>query len=65
MGFVVVSSFVLNYFGYAINMDYFSMSKAACQEKLKECAGNTVRQGVENVKCDINCIDPKLIIKKK
>jgi hypothetical protein len=65
VGILVVAHFVLGYFGYELNLNYFSSSKSACQENIQVCTSNLVRQGVDNVKCDINCIDPKLIIKKK
>jgi hypothetical protein len=64
-GFVVVAHFVLGYFGYEINKDYFNSSKAKCQEKLDECSNNVIHQGIDNAKCNFNCIDPKIIIKKK
>jgi len=61
----MVAGFVLNYFGYEINRDYFNNNKSACQEKLRECQNNLLHQGIDNAQCDINCINPKLIIKKK
>jgi hypothetical protein len=64
-GFAVVAYFVLGYFGYEVNKDYFSASKAKCEEKVKECGSDVVHQGTDNAKCDFNCIDPKIIIKKK
>ena len=63
--FLVAAYFVLNFFGYAVNRDYFSGTKKQCEEKLKECANNTIHKGVDNAECNFNCIDPKLIIKKK
>jgi hypothetical protein len=65
VGALVVASFVLNYFGYALNMDYFKESRAKCQEEVKNCTQNLIRQGTDNVNCDFTCINPKLIIKKK
>jgi hypothetical protein len=64
-GIVIVGIFVLRYFGYDVNMNYFNESKAACQERLTECSKQVVEQGTKNAKCDLNCVDPKLIIKKK
>ena len=64
VGIVVVAYFALPYFGYEVNMKYFTESKAACQERFNECTKNLVEQGTKNVKCDFNCIDPTLIIKK-
>ncbi|MFC1756403.1 hypothetical protein ACFLY1_00450 [Patescibacteria group bacterium] len=65
VGFVVVSSFVLNYFGYEINRNYFNERKSECQQKLEDCTKELIEQGTKNAKCDFDCVDPKLIIKKK
>jgi len=65
VGFIVVAGFVLNYFGYEINRNYFNESKAACQERLNQCGKELIEQGIKNARCDFNCADPKLIIKKK
>lgn len=65
VGFVVVSAFVLNYFGYEINRDYFKESRSECEKRLSDCGKQFVQQGTQNAKCDFNCVDPKLIIKKK
>ena len=65
VGIVVVGFFVLRYFGYDVNMNYFNESKAACQERLNQCSRELVEQGTKNAKCDFNCLDPKLIIKKQ
>lgn len=64
-GILTVAYFVLGYFGYTLNMNYFTMSKEACQEKLKTCASNAMHQGIDNAQCEVNCVDPNLIIKKK
>lgn len=64
-GVLTVGYFVLGYFNYTVNMDYFTVSKEACQEKIKACAANTIHQGIDNIKCNVNCVDPNLIIKKK
>lgn len=65
VGIVVVAYFALPYFGYDVNMNYFTESKEACQNRLNECTKNLVEQGTKNAKCDFNCIDPTLIIKKQ
>lgn len=65
VGLVVVTLFVLNYFGYEVNRNYFNESKAKCQEKAEQCAKELVEQGTKNAQCDFNCVNPKLIIKKK
>ncbi|KKP79062.1 MAG: hypothetical protein A2271_00575 [Candidatus Moranbacteria bacterium RIFOXYA12_FULL_35_19] len=63
--FLVAAYFVLNFFGYEVNRDYFSGAKKQCEEKMKECTNEVFHQGVDNAKCNFQCIDPKLIIKKK
>lgn len=65
VGLFVVSAFVLNYFGYEINRDYFKESKIKCRNLMNQCAGKLIRQGIENAECDFNCVDLKFIIKKK
>lgn len=65
VGLIVVTLFVLNYFGYEINRNYFNESKAKCQEKLEACRNELIHQGLDNAKCDFRCVNPKLIIKKK
>ncbi len=65
IGFIVVAGFVLNYFGYEINRNYFQERKADCAEKALQCQKNLIHQGIDNVKCDLNCLNPKLIIKSK
>ncbi len=64
-GLIVVAYFVLNYFGYEPNLNYFKESKTKCQKKLNDCGKEYVEQGTKNAKCDFNCVNPKLIIKKK
>lgn len=64
-GIITVSYFVLGYFGYEINSDYFTQSKEACEQRLKDCGKDLVRQGTDNVHCDFNCANPNILIKKK
>lgn len=64
-GLLFIAYFMLGYFGYEINSQYFTYSKKQCEERLTECTNNLVHQGLDNVKCNINCVDPQLIIKKK
>jgi hypothetical protein len=64
-GIIIVGNFVLKYFGYEINMNYFNERKTACQEDLNKCTKELVEQGTKNAKCNFDCVDPKLIIKKK
>ena len=65
VGTVVVAGFVLNYFGYEINKKYFIERKADCRQKLEDCQKELIHQGIDNAKCDFNCVNPKMIIKKK
>jgi len=65
VGTLVVFYFILGYFGYEPNFNYFKESQSNCEEKLKECGKNLVAEGTNNVQCDIKCVDPQLIIKKK
>ena len=64
-GLALVAYFVLPYFGYEVNLNYFNESKGQCQQRLTECSQQLIKQGTQNAKCDFNCIDPKLIIKKQ
>lgn len=64
-GVAVIAYFVLGYFGYEVNRDYFRSSKAACQQKLEACQKDLIHNGIDNAKCNLDCADPKLIIKKK
>jgi hypothetical protein len=64
-GIAVITYFVLDYFGYEINRDYFSDSKKKCEENLKECSNNILHKGIDKAQCEYNCIDPKLVIKKQ
>lgn len=65
VGLAVVSYFVLNYFGYEPNMNYFKESKEECQQRLKDCQSELIHKGTDGAECNFNCVDPKLIIKKK
>jgi hypothetical protein len=65
VGLVVVTLFVLNYFRYEPNKNYFKESKAACQQRLGDCQSQLIHKGTDGAECNFNCVDPKLIIKKK
>jgi hypothetical protein len=65
IGLAVVAYFILGYFGYEVNRSYFSDSKEKCQQQLKECSQELLKKGTEGAQCDFQCVDPKLIIKKK
>lgn len=64
-GILVVTYFVMGYFGYTVNKDYFANRKEACKERIKDCANSAIHNGVDNIQCDVNCVNPELIIKKK
>ena len=64
-GLAVVGYFVLNFFGFEVNMDYFNASKVECQKKMDECKSQVIHNGIDGAKCDFNCVNPRLIIKKK
>lgn len=65
VGLAVAAYFLLPYFGYEINLNYFNESKEKCQEELNLCAKEYIEQGTKNAKCEFQCADPKLIINKK
>jgi hypothetical protein len=65
LGASVLAYLILNHLDYEINLNYFSDSRKICQERLKECTDNVFHKGIDNAECDFQCIDPKLIIKKK
>lgn len=65
VGFVVVAHFVMGYFGYAINFNYFKQSQSGCEAKIRACKEEFFAKGYENPDCKLNCLDQtKFIIKK-
>ena len=60
-----VAYFILRYFGYDINWKYYNETKDECQKRLEDCGKNLVKKGTEGALCNFDCVDPKLIIKKK
>lgn len=66
-GVITIASFALPYFGYAINTNYWSENRSACQEKLNQCQRDLLKTGLNGAKktCDWKCVDPSLIIKKQ
>ena len=64
-GVAVVTYFVLGYFGYEVNREYFNTSKIECQKKIDECKNEVIHNGIDGAKCDFNCTNPRLIINKK
>jgi len=63
-GIALIAYITLPYFGYEVNMKYFTQSKETCQKRVSDCSKQIVEQGTKNAKCDLNCVDPTLIIKK-
>lgn len=65
-GVLAIAYFVLPYFGYEINIHYFDERKSACQETLLKCQKDLIQNGIQGAKekCDFQCVDPKLLIKK-
>ncbi|MDO8241130.1 MAG: hypothetical protein Q7T51_04090 [Candidatus Moranbacteria bacterium] len=62
---LALAYFIMSYFGYEPNLEYFSTSKEACQAKIKDCTNNVIHNGIDNAdKCNFNCVNPELIIKK-
>jgi hypothetical protein len=62
---LVAAHFVMGYFDYQINLDYFKESKRQCEQRLKDCSESLIHKGIDNVQCDFVCVEPNLIIKKK
>lgn len=65
VGFVVVAHFVMGYFGYAVNFDYFKESRNDCEERLRACREEFFAKGYENEDCQFDCLDKSKIIIKK
>lgn len=66
-GVIAIAYFVLPYFGYELNSNYWNESKAACQEKLNQCQHDLIQSGLQGAKekCNFQCVDPKILINKK
>lgn len=66
-GVAVIAYFVLPYFGYELNWNYWNEQKADCQEKLAACQKDLLKTGIEGARktCEWNCVDPKILIRKK
>lgn len=65
VGILVVAYFVMGYFGYTVNLDYFKDAKSDCKERIAECSNNLLRKGLDNAKCDFICVNRDQIIIKK
>lgn len=65
-GVVTIAYFALPYVGYELNLNYWNERKVACQEKLQQCQSDLIKSGIEGAKekCNIQCVDPTLLIKK-
>ena len=65
-GVTVLAYFILPYFGYAINTNYWSERKDVCEEHLNQCRKDLIKGGLDGARenCDFQCVDPKLFIKK-
>ncbi|HCJ45636.1 MAG: hypothetical protein GW815_01700 [Candidatus Moranbacteria bacterium] len=66
-GVAVIAYFVLPYFGYEVNTNYWNERKSACQEKLTQCQKDLIQSGIQGAKekCDFQCLNPQVLIKKK
>ena len=64
-GIALIIYIALPYFGYEVNLNYFTESKATCQKRVSDCSKQIVENGTKNTKCDFNCVDPKILIQKK
>lgn len=66
-GVLVIAYFVLPYFGYEVNTNYWNERKAVCQEKLLQCRSDLIQGGIQGAreKCDFQCVDPNILIRKK
>ena len=62
---LVVAYFIMTFKGYQINNEYFIYTKKQCQAKLKECSELFLQKGIKDTQCQLECVDPKLIIKKR
>ncbi|MCA9364602.1 MAG: hypothetical protein KC736_01785 [Candidatus Moranbacteria bacterium] len=66
VGLGVISLFILNWMGYAVNYDYLTTSKDQCKERLDECRQAIGEMRKEDGKnCALDCITPSLLIKKQ
>jgi len=66
-GIITVATFVLGYFGYEPNLDYWNAQKEHCAAMLSDCRGTFVRKGADGVveRCQWDCVDPGLLIRKR
>lgn len=73
VGLVVVTHFVMGFFGYAINWQYFNYLKESnqeCEARIRQCKADFLAKGYENPDCQLkDCIQEtvdksQIIIKK-
>ncbi len=57
--------FIMGLLGYKVNTRYFSHSQKQCEDRLKSCSSHLIHKGIDNAQCNFQCMNPKLIIKKK
>jgi hypothetical protein len=56
--------YIAHFLGYQVNTQYFTYSRKECENKLKSCSNDLIHKGIDNAKCNFQCVDPHLIIKK-
>lgn len=66
-GLLVVAYGALRLVGYDVNFEYFDNQKASCEAELTRCRKELIKTGLEGARerCDFQCVDPSLLIKKK
>ncbi len=64
-GITVIIYLALPLFGYEVNLNYFNKSTSRCQQTLSDCSKKMLENGAKNAKCDLKCVNPELILKKK
>lgn len=69
-GLIVVTYFVLGFFGYEVNLDYFKSRQDSCKTQLLACQADLVKKGIEGAKASeqcgaITCLDTHQFIYKK
>jgi hypothetical protein len=60
-----VARYIMGFFGYEINSEYFKYSQKQCEGNLKTCVTTFASSGSADSICNFKCVNPKLIIKKK
>jgi hypothetical protein len=60
-----VVRYVMNFFNYDFNREFFLYSQKRCENNLKACLDKFAGKADENSMCNFKCVNPSLIIKKK